>query len=230
MSGRPAAGAFLFDLDGTLVDSVPGIAWSMNRALSEAGHAPLSLDEVRGLIGRNADEIVTHALSRTGGTPDPEEVKRVTSSFLQTYSENPAKDTVLFPGAIGVLERLAGEGAPMAICTNKPRKTTMPVLDVFDLGRFFPVIRCGDDVPHRKPDGRHIYMTLDDMNRTANDAVMVGDSENDILAAHDAGVPSICVTFGYSRVPFEELKPTALIGSFAEFFDAVDAIRKGKTS
>jgi len=140
---------------------------------------------------------------------------------LRIYAENPIQDTIVFPGVLDVLNKLRDDGVPMALCTNKPKITTMPVLDAFGLTQYFPVVLCGDEVTHRKPDGRHVLDTLKLLGGDPAKAVMVGDSENDILAAQDANVATICVSFGYCHMPFEDLKPTVLIDSFDKFADAL---------
>lgn len=214
----------LFDLDGTLIDSAPGVAWSLNRALAEEGRAALSVERVKDLVGKGAVHLVADALADTGGMDGEAQRDRVKDRFLHIYADNPIQDTIVFPGALDVLRTLRDQRVTMALCTNKPRITTLPVLDAFGLTDFFPVMRCGDDVEFRKPDGRHIHATLDAMGESAANAVMIGDSENDILAAHDAGIPSICVSFGYCHMPFEELKPTVLIDSYDAFAAALAEI------
>lgn len=220
----------LFDLDGTVIDSAPGVAWSLNKALEAEGRAGLSVERVKDLVGKGAQHLVADALEDTGGMIDEAHRDRVKDAFLSIYADNPIQDTIVFPGAFDVLMQLRDDGMPLALCTNKPRKTTLPVLDAFGLAQFFPVILCGDDVENRKPDGRHILETLKALGGDPASTVMVGDSENDILAAHDAGVPSICVSFGYCHMPYDELKPTVLIDSYSEFPKALAAIRSGGAS
>jgi phosphoglycolate phosphatase len=215
----------LFDLDGTLIDSAPGVAWSLNRALADDGRDPLSVDRVKDLVGKGAVHLVADALEDTGGMKDEAHRDRIMDAFLRIYADNPIQDTIVFPGAREVLMQLRDDAVPMALCTNKPRITTLPVLDAFGLAEFFPVIRCGDDVTYRKPDGRHIHETIAAMQQPGAAAVMVGDSENDILAAHDAGVPSICVSFGYCHMPYDELKPTVLIDRYDQFWDALASVQ-----
>ncbi|MEX0694505.1 MAG: phosphoglycolate phosphatase [Rhodospirillales bacterium] len=214
----------LFDLDGTLIDSAPGVAWSLNKALAAEGRAALSVERVKDLVGKGALHLVADALADTGGMIDDVQRDRVKDAFLDIYAKNPIQDTIVFPGVFEVLQSLKEAGVPMALCTNKPKITTMPVLDAFGLTPFFPVILCGDEVAHRKPDGRHVLDTIKALGTDPACAVMVGDSENDILAAQDAGVPTICVSFGYCHMPFEELKPSVLIDSFDDFHDALASI------
>ncbi len=122
----------------------------------------------------------------------------------------------------------AGVGMRMGICTNKPVATTFPVLEALGLDNYFTTVTCGDAVPYPKPDGRHIHLTLEKMNAAADTCVMVGDSENDIRAAIDAGVPSVCVTFGYCHVPFEELGADELIGHFSDLPGALERITRAR--
>ena len=221
---NPQALSILFDLDGTLIDSAPGVAWSLNKALEAEGRAALSVDRVKDLVGKGAVYLVADALKDTGGMIDDAHRDRVKDAFLRIYAENPIQDTIVFPGVFDVLQSLKAAGVPMALCTNKPKITTMPVLDAFGLTPYFPVILCGDEVEHRKPDGRHVLDTIKALGTDPAFAVMVGDSENDILAAQDASVPTICVSFGYCHMPFDALKPSVLIDSFDAFHDALASI------
>jgi len=218
--------AILFDLDGTLIDSAPGVTWSLNKALAEEGRAALSVDRIKDLVGKGAIHLVADALKDTGGMESDAQRDKVKDAFLQIYSENPVQDTIIFPGVMDVLDELHVKEIPIALCTNKPRKTTMPVLDIFGMTKYFPIIVCGDDVPNSKPDGRHLLDTLAAMDMFDATAIMVGDSENDILAAHDAKMASICVSFGYCHMPYDELKPTILINHFSEFPAALAALHE----
>ena len=104
----------------------------------------------------------------------------------------------------------------MAICTNKPSITAAPVLAVFDLGGFFDAVICGDQTEFKKPDGRHVLETAVAIGGDATHAVMIGDSGNDIYAAHDAGVTSVWAAFGYGLEKVEDLRPTATINHLSE--------------
>lgn len=215
--------AVLFDLDGTLIDSAPGVAWSLNQAMAAEGRPQLTVERVKDLLGKGAVHLVGEALDDEDGPDDPDQAARIKDAFLQIYSENPVQDTVMFPCVMDMLESLQARDIPMALCTNKPEITTRPVLKAFDFERFFPVVLCGDMARYKKPDGRHILETAELMNADPARAVMVGDSENDIYAAHEAGVSSVCVTFGYCHEPFDVLNPSVLIDSFENFDAAFSA-------
>ena len=117
-----------------------------------------------------------------------------------------------------------GASVKMGICTNKPGLTTLPVLKSLELDQYFSAIITEDDVSYRKPDGRHVLETLNAISPTSTAAIFVGDSETDMAAAEDAGIPAICVTYGYCHVPYKDLKAEAFIDSFKQLPEAVIAI------
>lgn len=217
-----APAAVLFDLDGTLVDSAPDVARSVNVAFQEAGQPQLSVDTVKDLVGKGASALVEAALRMHGVDPAADQIKGITDRFLSVYAAEPIVHTTLFPGAVEAVQRLLDAGVPVGICTNKPAKTTQPVLEALGLDKLFKVVLCGDQAKQRKPNGGHVLETMallgvSDRRRS----VMVGDSENDIYAAHDAGVPSVCVTFGYCHEPLDVLKPSVVIDRFDDLDGAL---------
>ena len=216
--------ALIFDLDGTLIDSVPDVCASVNRVLTVNGRRALTLDEVKNMIGWGGRVLVEKALALTGEPGNPDDIDRALQGFLDNYAANPVEYTTLFPGVLEALERFEADGVNMGICTNKPTKTTSPVLEALGLERFFKLVSCGDSVPHRKPDGRHVLLVAEGLGATVETAAMVGDSENDITAAIDAGVKSVAVTFGYAHAPTVELGADALIDRFEDLPDALAAI------
>ena len=188
-----------FDLDGTLIDSVHDVHLCLNSVLGEHGREELSLAVVTSLVGGGA-QIMTHrALEMTGGVQSKNQVRDVAEEFLCLYRKNPVRLSKIFPGGTNLLESLQSENVQLAICTNKPRLTTDPVLAYFNLDKYFSLVRCGDEVPHQKPDPRHITDMMAEMGLKTRDVVMVGDSHNDICAAHGAKVRSIAVTYGYDK-------------------------------
>jgi len=216
----------LFDLDGTLIDSVPDVRASLNDVLSLEGFPALDDARVKALVGNGARVMIETLLSDFGDTAEPENLDRLLTGFLETYAANPCRHSTVYPGVKTVLNTLKAEQWPMAICTNKPEATTHPVLQALGLDMYFDVIACPDHVTHRKPDGRHLHQTLAMMNQPSDNAVMIGDSENDIYAANNADIRCICVTYGYCHVPFDTLKVDAFVDSFDRIPKALASLEK----
>ena len=206
--------ALIFDLDGTLIDSAPDVCASVNRVLAENGRRQLTLDEAKDMVGWGGRVLVEKALATTGDAGTPEMIDSALEAFLVTYADRPAEHTSVYPGVIEMLETLKADGVKLGICTNKPTATTPPVLKAMGLDLFFEVISCGDAVPHKKPDGRHVLACIEQLGATPKTTAMIGDSENDISAAIDAGIRSVCVTFGYAHVALNEIGADALIDHF----------------
>ncbi len=222
--------ALIFDLDGTLIDSAPDVRASVNRVLAGMGRRELTLEETKDMVGWGGRVLMEKALTLTGEPGTSEDIDRAFKSFLTTYADHPADHTIVFPGAIEALETFKAAGVKMAICTNKPTATTPPVLKAMGLNGFFDVVSCGDAVPHKKPDGRHVRLVVDELGASIETAAMVGDSENDIRAAIDAGVRSVCVTFGYAHVPPDEIGADALIDHFDDLAGALVDISRAAAS
>ena len=222
--------AVLFDLDGTLVDSVPDVRWSLNQALAAEGRDAVSIDQVKDYVGQGARQLAERALLDTGGMINDAQHKRLLDGFLTMYRNNPVQFTTVFPGVFEALARLQAQGTKLAICTNKPDITTWPVLRTLGFDKIFPVVLCGDKARKQKPDGSHVTETAEMLGVDPANCIMVGDSENDILAAHDAGVPSVFVTFGYCHMPLDDLKPTVIIDHFDALDGALVQITNGAVS
>ena len=205
--------ALVFDLDGTLVDSLPDLRAALNKMLDGMGRGELTADEVRRIIGDGTHALVKRALAATGTITDLEAAHR---QFLKLYEAAPAKLSRLYPGVEATLKSLRDSGARLAICTNKPQAATMAVLEGFRIARYFDAVLGGDAVPFRKPDPRHLLAAIERLGATTNDAVMIGDNENDYAAARAAGIPVILMRYGYLRVPPETLAPDAWLDRFLE--------------
>jgi len=218
--------ALIFDLDGTLIDSAPDVCASVNRVLEADGRRLLSTAEATNMIGWGGRVLLEKALAATGDAGTPEDIDHALEAFLATYADHPADHTTVFPGVIEALEHFKAAGVKMAICTNKPSATTTPVVTAMGLDGYFDVISCGDAVLHKKPDGRHVLLCAEQLGVVPEAAVMVGDSENDINAAIDAGIRSVCVTFGYAHVPLEDIGAEVLIDHFDDLASALDDMFK----
>jgi len=211
----------VFDLDGTLIDSAPDIANALNKLLADYNLTSLSLAEVRDMIGDGAWNLVRRGFDAKN-IPMPDEIDNLVQRFLDHYGKALAVDTTLFPGVIETLEKLKKAGHKLSVCTNKPHAPTMALLKEFNLDHFMDGVVGGDSLPFKKPDGRHITMFLDDMDSAVKNAIMVGDSQNDVYAARDAGIPVIFMTFGYTRVSAADLKADATRDHFNDIPATLD--------
>lgn len=211
--------AVLFDLDGTLIHSLPDLTVAVNRILAEEGRAPLTDAEVGPMVGDGAHTLVERAFAARGGLPG--EVAPLLRRFLDFYEANATVLTRPFPQVVDTLMRLKARGVLMAVCTNKPTAATLEILRALELDQFFAVVVGGDDTPALKPNPAHVDTTLDRLGVARDEAVFVGDSINDVLAAKGARLPCIVVSFGYSRTPVSELGADLVVDEFRIVGDAV---------
>ncbi len=209
----------VFDLDGTLVDTAPDLAATMNVLLARHGRRTLPGEDVRGLVGRGARILMARAFERTGDAADEALLERLYDEFLRHYSDNLANHSSVFPGVGAALERLAAAGHRLAVCTNKPEAPAKELLARFGLARFFAVVLGGDSLDVRKPDPDHIQVAVERAGGRRGNAVMIGDSTNDLEAARAARIPMIAVSFGYCEPPIATHAPDGLI----DHFDELDA-------
>lgn len=213
--------AVIFDLDGTLVDTAPDLMRATNHVLEGLGRRAISMDEVRSFVGHGARALLTRGLAATGGLPENYNVEPDYRSFVDFYSGNIAAGSVAFPGAVRLLERLQGEGFGLGVCTNKLEGLSVQLLDALDMSRFFGSVVGPDTLGVAKPDPRPFREAVSRLGLVAPRAVMVGDSETDILTARNAGVPVIGVPFGYTPRPVSEFSPDRLISHFDEAYEAI---------
>lgn len=216
----PAPSALVFDLDGTLIDSVPDLHACVNRLLESEGRRLLDIPELTRMVGDGVPALVRRAFEATGGVPD--NFEDCVARYLALYGAALADRTVPYPGVVETLALLRTAGHRMAVCTNKPYGPTMEILEALGLAGFFSVVAGGDSLPVRKPDPGHLLGTLDMLGSDPDRAVMIGDSLNDIQVAVNAGVRSIAVSYGYRRQPVEELGADIVIDSFAEIPEALE--------
>lgn len=192
--------AILFDLDGTLVDSVPDLARCVNAALASVGHAAADQDRVRGWVGNGAARLLHRAL-----TGYPEGVAPVAlhgqalAAFNAHYAAEPCRDSRLYPGVATTLAALAGAGIRLGCVTNKPQRFVQPLLAALGLGECFAIIIGGDSTARLKPDPLPVLAALSGLGVAAERCLLVGDSHIDMAAGRAAGVATVAVTYGYDR-------------------------------
>jgi phosphoglycolate phosphatase len=209
----PRFSAIVFDLDGTLVDSAPDLCGVVNDMLHQHGRVVLDMDDIRKMVGDGAAKLIERGFGATGGLPAP--LPDLTREFIRLYEARIARETRPFPGVVETLERFKAAGLKMGVCTNKTTHLSRRLLDELDLSRFFTAI-VGGDGPARKPDRRHLEATMRELDAGADEALMVGDSMNDVAVARNAGVKVVAVTFGYTTIAPSELGADCVIDRFDE--------------
>ena len=215
--------ALAFDLDGTLVDSAPGLAEAIDRTLNDLRLPQAGLARVSTWIGNGADIMMVRALTfALGREPQPEEQRDARALFDRHYADTVEAGSTLFPHVKQTLAALKATGLPMAIVTNKPTPFVAPLLESLGIADAFSLIIGGDDVPVKKPHPAAIFMVLGTFGVLQNQLLFVGDSRNDIQAAQAAGVPNVAMTYGYNYgEPIATSQPDLTLDSFDELLPAL---------
>ena len=220
---KPAR-ALLFDLDGTLVDSVPDLAAAIDAMLDDMGYALAGEQRVRHWIGNGAIKLVqrslAHARQADASESSAESVQdwqEAHQCFLDHYGRLSPDFSRLYPGVLEAIKAWHQQGVTMAVVTNKPRQFVPDILQHFALDTFFPVIVGGDCLPQRKPSPEPLFFACEQLSVSASECIMIGDSQNDVGAARAAGIPVACVSYGYNHgEPIEQAKPDIVIDSLIE--------------
>lgn len=211
------AQAVVFDLDGTLIDSLPDIATAVNHVLAGSGLVTLPAAAIRTMIGDGAKMLLNRAFTAAGAPVGEAEY----TAFETYYKAHSADLTVVYPGIEAALQSLRAAGHVLGVCTNKPVAAAQAVLGALGLAPYFKVVTGGNSTPFRKPDPRHLAATLAALG--TDDAVMIGDHHNDIAAAEGLGLPAIFVTWGYGEAT------SALVAhEAAEIFGLVTSVADTK--
>ena len=200
----------VFDLDGTLVDSLADIATALNRTLARLspGAPGLSRDAVRSLVGMGARELVARALPRAGLDMPVEEAL---SLFVEVYRGGLLNETRPYPGVVAGLDRLRDQ--TLAVLTNKPGDMSRAILDGLGLADRFVRIYGGGDVPGKKPDPAGLVRLLTETVTPPSGALMVGDSAVDVRTARNAGVGAVGVSYGFDPSGLAEERPDLIVDS-----------------
>ena len=216
--------AIVFDLDGTLVDTAPDLLAALNVVLTAEGHQAVVPADLRHLVGHGARAMFEHALRRTGAPVSAPRLTALTEQFLAFYRANIARGSRPFPGVPETLDRLAGQGAGLGICTNKAQDLTELLLNELKLTRHFPAVFGGGRTPYSKPDPRHLLEVVTALKGRPSRAVLVGDSAIDVAAARAAEIPVIAMSYGYTPVPVHELGADAVADNFAELPEIISRL------
>ena len=213
----------LIDLDGTLVDSVPDLAFSIDQMLKDLGMPVRGEDKVKHWVGNGIERLVKRALvNAMDGDPDETLYQQALPLFKSHYTLNNSKRSHLYEGVIEGLDYIRSRGYRMGCVTNKASKFTHPMLRDLGLADYFEVIICGDDTPKIKPDPLPLLTAAQRMQVDPNQSLMIGDSSNDVRAARAAGFQIICTSYGYNHgEDIRRYGPDAVIDSMVELEDII---------
>ena len=218
------AATLVFDLDGTLADTAPDLMGALNFVLKREGVAPLPVGAARRLLGAGGRALIQRGFAESGREIDAATLERLFVDFLAYYNAHIADGSTLFPGVVSCLDRCAGAGWRLAVCTNKMELSTKLLLGKLGVLDRFAFV-CGQDTfGIGKPDPKPLVETVRAAGGALESAVMVGDSKTDVAIARAAGVPVVCVDFGYTDVPVAELGPDRVVSHFDAVFDAAVAL------
>ena len=206
-----------FDLDGTLIDSVPDLHRVASELLQRHERPPLPLPTVRGFVGNGVPRLVERIATASDLSFSPELVVE----YSRLYGASPVQMTKAFPGAEAALDALKASGAELSICTNKPEAPARTVLGHFGWTRFFGKVVGGDTLQTRKPDAAPLVAALGGADPTT--AWLVGDSEVDAETAQAAGVRFALYTEGYRKTPVEQIPHDCTFSDFARLADLLNA-------
>lgn len=203
----------IFDLDGTLVDSVDDLCNSVNAARAYMGLPPLEHDVVASYVGSGAPVLIRRAM---GPGATEEQIEEALGFFLSYYREHMLDHTRPYPGVVEALEMLQQRGVRMAVLTNKPQRFSRDMCAGLGLAHYFFQIYGGNSFEQKKPDPIGIRTLMAEAGARARETWMVGDSATDVLTARNAGVRSVGVTYGISPETLKEAPPDFLIHAMTE--------------
>jgi len=216
----------LIDVDGTMVDSVPDLAFCVDEMMRQLGRAPRGETEVRNWVGNGVERLVRRALiGQLDGEPDEADFEAAYPIFLELYAENTSKRSVLYPGIREGLDYLKAAGYALGCVTNKAEVFTEPLLK--DLGVYddFSLVVSGDTLEYTKPHPAPLLHAAEFFKVAAENALMVGDSISDVKAARAAGFMIACVPYGYNHgEDIRDANPDVVIETLAHLKNELEQL------
>lgn len=208
----------LIDLDGTLVDSVPDLAYCVDEMMKQLNMPLRGIDAVRNWVGNGVERLVERALiNAVEGKPDPALMAKAYPIYLELYKHNTSQRSCVYAGVLDGLNWMKSEGYRLGCVTNKAADFTLPLLKDKGLYDYFEVVVSGDTCALKKPDPMPLLHAANLMGVAPNNALMLGDSQSDVKAARAADFQVFCMTYGYNHG--EDIRlyhPDAVMDSFVE--------------
>lgn len=214
----------LIDVDGTLVDSVPDLAYCVDAMMSELGMPERGEKRVRHWVGNGVERLVKRALvNQLDGEPDEALFSKALPVFEALYRDNTSKRSRLYQGVKEALDFLKTTGVRLGCVTNKASQFTLPLLQDLGVSDYFEIIICGDMVERKKPDPMPLLQAAEQLETEPRASMMLGDSMSDVNAARAAGFQIVCMSYGYNHgEDIRDYDPDAVVDSMAEVKDIVD--------
>lgn len=219
----------LIDVDGTLVDSVPDLAYCVDEMMQQLGMPPHGEAKVREWVGNGVERLVRRALvGKLEGEPDEALFRKAYPIFIELYADNTCKRSHLYPGVREGLDYLRAEGYQLGSVTNKAAQFTEPLLEELGIRDYFRIVISGDALPKKKPDPMPLLHAAEFFGVAPEESLMIGDSISDVKAARAAGFRIVCMTYGYNHgIDIREANPDAIMDSMAELPALLGTAKKG---
>tara|TARA_R110002049_G_scaffold285705_11_gene467228 strand:- start:1056 stop:1724 length:669 start_codon:yes stop_codon:yes gene_type:complete len=211
----------LIDLDGTLIDSVPDLAWCVDEMMKTLDMPIRGEAKVRLWVGNGVPRLIERALiDQLDGLPDATLYAKAHPIFMALYADNSSKRSQLYPAVKQGLNWLKSQGIKLGCVTNKDEQFTLPILKNLGLFDFFDIVISGDTLPLKKPDPAPLLHGAKFFGVAPKNAMMIGDSISDVKASRAAGFSIVCLSYGYNHgVDIRTANPDAVIDTFAELAD-----------
>ena len=222
----------LIDVDGTLVDSVPDLAFCVDEMLKQLDMPVRGEERVRHWVGNGVERLVERALvDDLDGYPDEELKAKALPIFMDLYAENTCVRSCLYPGVQEGMDYMKSAGYKLGCVTNKAAAFTIPLLKQLGIHDEFAIIISGDTLAKKKPDPLPLLHAAEFFGVDPSQAMMLGDSVSDVKAARAAGFQITCMTYGYNHgANIADAEPDALIDSMAELQSLLENTDASKAS
>lgn len=206
-----------FDLDGTLINTLPDLTLVVNSMFLEHGFPTVTQQQVLSWVGKGADIFFQNAIAYTGKVLDAAKQVSMRASFDKFYATYVCEESTLYPHVKETLEALKAEGFTLVVITNKPTHLVEPVLTAFGIYHLFSETLGGQSLPKIKPNPDPMWFICEKFGIQPSELLFVGDSENDVIASTKAGCDVVGLTYGYNyNVPIEQSNPTFVTSDFAD--------------